>query len=82
MKFRPSFLLVMAFAAFIAMSSCVKKYTCHCDIKYTGYPGLPDSAFQEYDITDNKAGAETKCKAESGTYTNGTKTATETCYLY
>ncbi len=82
MKFRPSLLLVMVFAVFIAMSSCVKKYTCHCNIVYSGAPGLPDSTSQEYDITDSKSGAKSKCSAESGNYTNNSITTVETCYIY
>jgi len=82
MKFRPSLLVIMVFAAFITMSSCVKKYTCHCNIYYSGTPGLPDSTTQEYDITDSKNNATSKCKAESGTYDNNGIHTVETCYLY
>jgi hypothetical protein len=82
MKFRSTLLLFVVFATFFAMSSCVKKYTCHCDIKYTGYPGLPDSTVQEYDIKSSKKDAETKCKAESTSYDSSGIHAEETCYLY
>jgi hypothetical protein len=64
------------------MNSCTKKYICHCDIKYSGAPGLPDSSAQEYDITDTKDGATSKCKAESGTFDNNGIHTTESCYLY
>ncbi len=82
MKLRPSFYLVMSFAAVLAMSSCVKKYTCHCDIKYSGAPGLPDSTVKEYDITDSKTKADDKCKKESGTFDNNGIHTVESCYLY
>ncbi len=82
MKFRLSIILVMAFAGIIAMSSCVKKYTCQCVIKYSGMPGLPDSSVQEYSITDKKSGADAACKAESFTHdANGIHTV-ETCILF
>lgn len=82
MKFRLPILFVLAFTGIVAMSSCVKKYTCHCVIKYSGYPGLPDSSIQEYDITDSKSGAKSKCEGESiDKTTNGVRTV-ETCTLY
>ncbi len=82
MKFRLSIILVMAFAGIISMSSCVKKYTCQCVVKYSGIPGLPDSTMQEYDITDSKSGADSKCKGESYSHdANGIHTQ-ETCQLY
>ena len=82
MKFRPSLIVVMAFAGFIAMTSCTKKYTCHCNLTYTGVPGLPDSTFKEYSITDSKSGATSKCKAESGTFDNNGIHTVEDCYIY
>ncbi len=66
------------------MSSCVKSYTCHCDIKYSRSPGLPDSTFQEYDIKDVKSSAKSKCEKESGVFDNPDLSihTVETCYLY
>ena len=82
MKFRLSIILVLAFYGTIAMSSCVKKYTCQCVIKYSGTPGLPDSLVNEYDVTDSKKGAEDVCKKESYSHdSNGVHTV-ETCRLY
>lgn len=82
MKFRLFPVLIIAFFCIVATSSCVKKYTCQCVIKYSGVPGLPDSAIQEYDITDKKSNAESACKAESYTHdANGIHTE-ETCKLY
>jgi hypothetical protein len=64
------------------MSSCVKKYTCHCDIKYSGYPGLPDSTVQEYEIKDTEAGAKDKCKSESFTHDENGIHTDENCFLF
>ena len=84
MKFRTTLLLSVAVTGLVAMSSCTKSYTCHCLIKYSGYPGLPDSVVKEYTIIDSKSGATSKCTAESGTYSNTDKTihTVENCYLY
>ena len=84
---RLSLLLPLAFIALCSASSCTKNYTCHCDIKYTGVPGLPDSTSKEFSIVDTKSGAKSKCTGQSGNYTNkDTYTdpiyTTETCYLY
>ena len=83
MKLRFSLLVALAFVLMTGMSSCVKKYTCQCSISYAGAPGLPDSLTENYDITDTKANAKSKCSANSATYNNnnGIKT-TETCILY
>lgn len=64
------------------MSSCVKSYTCHCNIVYTNEPGLPDSAQQEFTISDTKSNAKSKCQSESTTYNNNYINTRETCYLY
>ncbi len=82
MNLRVPLLLSLAFAGLVSMSSCTKSYTCHCDIVYSGYPGLPDSSTKEYTIIDNKTGAKSKCSAESGTYNNNNIKSVETCYLY
>jgi len=89
MKFRPSLvLLLLVFTAVVSMSSCIKTYTCHCSITYSGIPGLPDSTNQEYQIKDTQSGAKSKCAAASGTYNNTPYvgqsgiTTTENCYLY
>jgi hypothetical protein len=78
------FLLMLAAALFMAvsMSSCVRDYICHCEVKYSGYPGLPDSTYREYPITDKKDAAKSQC--EAATFTgelNGIKTV-ETCTLF
>ena len=82
MKFTATILFTLAIAGTFCMTSCTKTYTCHCDIVYSGTPGLPDSSVQEYTIQDSKSGAKSKCSGESGTHTNNAITSVETCYLY
>ncbi len=82
MKISRFLFLALATAGIITSSSCNKKYICHCDLKYSGVAGLPDSTTKEFDITDTKEKAKTKCAAESGTYNNNSIQTVETCYLY
>jgi hypothetical protein len=82
MKFRPSLLLALAFAAMVSMSSCIKNYVCHCDITYSGQPGLPSPAPEEYNIKDTKNNAKSKCMANSSTSNNNGITTVANCYLY
>ena len=82
MRFRTSFLLLaMVVACSFSMTSCIKNYTCRCTIKYSGYPGLPDSVVNEYTISNSKAEAKNKCDKESGNYNNNISSV-ETCVLY
>lgn len=83
MRFRTFFiLLAMVFAGLLTMTSCVKNYTCRCVIKYSGYPGLPDSVINEYNITNDKADAKNKCDKESGNFNNPPYQTVEKCVLY
>lgn len=82
MKFRTQLLLIVALLALAGMNSCTKKYTCHCNIHYTGVPGMPDSTFNEYDIRDTKGKAEDLCKKNSATFDNAGVHTVEECYLY
>ncbi len=82
MKFRPSLVLALISLVLFSATSCTKKYTCHCDFKYTGAPGLPDSNAVEWEITDTKSKAETICKGESKTFDKNNIHTVETCYLY
>jgi len=81
MKFTATILLTLAIAG-ACLTSCTKSYTCHCNIKYSGTPGLPDSSVQEYTIQDTKSGAKAKCDAESGKYVHNGIESVETCFLY
>jgi len=89
MKFRRSLILLfIAFAGVVSMTSCVKNYTCYCNISYSGVPGLPDSTTIQYSIKDTQSGASSKCSAASATYNNpsdpneGNVKTVENCYLY
>lgn len=82
MKFRAPLLSVIAISLLFTMNSCVKNYTCHCEIKYGGAPGLPDSTTKEYSVTDVKDKAKNLCEGQSGSYTHDGITTVENCYLY
>ena len=82
MKFRSTIVLASVFIVLLSSTSCTKKYTCHCDFTFSGAPGLPDSNFVEFDITDTKSKAETICKGESKTFEKNKIKTVETCYLY
>lgn len=84
MRFRSSVLLILTIVGVLTMSSCVKNYTCQCVVKYSGAPGLPDSTYTEYKITNNKSGAESVCEEESFEHTDATTgiKVVETCKLY
>ena len=74
--------LALAFFLTVSTSSCVRDYICHCEVKYSGYPGLPDSTYREYPITDKKDAAKSACEAASDSFDlNGIKTV-ETCHLF
>lgn len=63
-------------------ASCTQEYTCHCSIKYSGQPGLPDSTAQNYSIRDKKSNAKSLCEGRSThTQANGIKTD-EDCSLF
>ena len=62
--------------------SCIKNYTCRCEISYSGKPGLPEPTVKEYSIKDNGEGASSKCKAASRITVEMGITTTETCDLY
>ena len=82
MKLRPTILLAIAFISMMSYTSCVKKYICRCDIKYSGYPGLPPNNSKEFEIKDLKGTAKTTCEAESDSTVNNGIKSVETCYLY
>ena len=82
MKFRLSLYIALVFAGIASISSCSKSYTCHCDFKYSGAPGLPDSSSTNYTITGSKSAASSECTKETGTYNNNNISTTENCFLY
>ena len=82
MKLRPGLWLVLVFTLMIGMSSCVRNYTCQCQISYYGAPGLPDTIIKEYDIKDTKKNAASACEANSKTFDNNGIHTKEDCSLY
>ncbi|MBX2905996.1 MAG: hypothetical protein KF744_08165 [Taibaiella sp.] len=82
MKLRGFTILVFVLGTMIVASSCVKSFTCQCQVKYSGAPGLPDSTVNEYEIVDSKKKAESLCKDRSyEKEANGVKLS-EVCKLY
>jgi len=82
MKFSRSLLFALFILSVLSYTSCIKKYTCVCKIKYTGTPGLPDSSIKEFEITDSKSKAKTKCSNESGNYTYKNINTVANCDIY
>lgn len=82
MRLGSSVVLVLTIAGVLAMSSCTKKYTCQCVIKYSGAPGLPDSVVTEFEIIDKKKAATATCKEESYEHNENGIKIVETCKLY
>ena len=77
-----STLLLGAAALAITCSSCVREYTCHCAIKYTGQPGLPDSTVRDYPIRDKKDNAKSLCEQNSTHTEQGGIKTDENCALF
>ena len=81
MTLRSTLLLGAAILAF-ACSSCTHEYICHCNIKYSGQPGLPDSMVHEYPIRDKKDAARSACQGNSVHTTQNGITTDENCDLF
>jgi hypothetical protein len=82
MKFRNLLLLATASLFILGSTSCYKKYTCRCKQRFSGYAGLPDSTYKEYEITDTKENAKSSCQGESNNYNNNYIKTVDSCYLY
>lgn len=82
MKLRNTLLSILAAGAIFSTTSCMKNYTCQCAVKYSGYPGLPDSSAREYKIYNTKSAAESICKDNSIDKTNNGIKTLEVCKLY
>ncbi|HTO14825.1 MAG TPA: hypothetical protein VLZ83_03605 [Edaphocola sp.] len=65
-----------------SFTSCVKTYTCRCDVSYEGKPGLPSSFYKEYEIKDNYQNALQMCQDASKKYSDLGITTIEECDLY
>lgn len=66
----------------LSFSSCVREYTCRCEVSYTGKPGLPASNTKEYTIKNSEKNAKSLCSGASKTYSEMGITTTEACDLY
>lgn len=82
MKFRTGTLLALAILISLGFSSCTREYICQCTITYSGQVGLPDTAVQEYAISNTKKKAKAKCEENSSTFERDGIKAVETCELY
>ena len=82
MKLRTGLFVAIASITILGLSSCIREYTCQCEIAYSGKPGLPDTLITSYKLADTKKNAETLCRENSKeSEDNGIKTV-ETCDLY
>ena len=81
MSLRTTLLLAVA-GITLFCTSCVREYTCQCQIVYTGQPGLPDTLVREYPIKDTKKNAESTCTSNSFTSENNGIHTEESCELF
>ncbi len=81
MQLRTTLLLAVA-GATLFFSSCVRDYTCQCQIVYTGTPGLPDTVIKKYQVTDTKKKAKSICEQNSTTSDNNGIHTKEDCKLF
>ena len=82
MKVWGSILAVITFCVVFLMSSCTKTYICHCDVTYNSSPGVPDTTYKEFNITDTKGNAQSICNKQTNTYNQNNIYTIENCYLY
>lgn len=82
MKLSPGLIVAAAFLVMVCISSCRRDYTCQCEISYSGQPGLPDTIYRDYPITDTKKKAKDLCEKNSSVTDKEGITTTENCYLY
>lgn len=66
----------------LGASSCVKEYTCKCDISFEGKPGLPAPTSREYRIQNTNGEAKRMCQNASNTVTEMGITTIEQCDLF
>jgi hypothetical protein len=82
MKMRLGSIITACLIMMVLMSSCVREYTCQCQIIYSGQALLPDTTINEYPVTDNVKNARADCQAQSTTTEkDGVKTE-ENCDLF
>ncbi|HLU16719.1 MAG TPA: hypothetical protein VKZ76_01585 [Edaphocola sp.] len=80
--FRIGTVLLVVLAISTGMTSCVKNYTCKCDIRYEGQPGLPAPTSREYEIKDTHKNAQDLCRSASKVETHMGVTTIEECDLF
>lgn len=81
MQLRTTLLLAVA-GATLFFSSCVREYTCQCQIVYSGSPGLPDTVIKTYPVKDTKKKAKSICEQNSTTSDNNGIRTEEECRLF
>jgi len=72
----------MGVLGIVLLFSCTKTYTCHCLLTHTSAPGLPDTTYNEFNITDTKGNAQNLCRQKSGVFYNNWIYTIDSCYLY
>lgn len=65
-----------------ALTSCVKEYTCQCEISFTGKPGLPEPYIRDYKMSNTFKEADQECTNRSRQYSDDGVITTERCELY
>lgn len=80
--FKYSTLILILTGLSLGFNSCVKEYTCKCDISFEGKPGLPAPTSREYRIQNTNNEAKRMCQNASSTVTEMGITTIEECDLY
>lgn len=75
-------LLLAAAGTTLFFTSCVRDYTCQCQIVYSGAPGLPDTVTRTYPVKDTKTKAKSICEQNSTSSDNNGIHTDENCHLF
>lgn len=82
MKLGSGLFASIALLFIIGFSSCTQDFICECELAYSGRPGLPDTLYNTYNLTNTPKEAKKICEEGSSESTeDGIKTV-ETCKLY
>lgn len=73
---------ILILLAATTFTSCVRDYTCQCQITYSGKPGLPEQHIREYSLSNTLEEARQECENRSNTYVSDGITTQEKCELY
>ena len=82
MKLRPGLLIALVFVSATVLSSCSREYICVCEVAYSGKPGLPDTAYNEYKLRNTQNKAKQECENNSSEKEDDGIKMVETCALY